>query len=105
MLYKYYGVVCGVDYDNQKVVRDFILETVEPLDYNLFRVEPLDFNLLRYRGLNEVLAVKYRRDTIGENRTYRGKMTHYQNWDAIPKELRKQANDLFDDIVIETMED
>ena len=95
MLYKYYGVVCGVDYDNEKVVRDFIVKTVEPLD----------FNLLRYRGFNEVLAVKYRRDIIRENRTYRGKMRHYQNWDAIPKELRKQANDLFDDIVIETMED
>ena len=94
MLYKYYGVVCGVDYDNQKVVRDFIVETVEPLDYNL----------LQYRGLTKVLAVEYRRDTIG-GKTYRGKMTHYQNWDAIPEELRKQANDLFDDIVIETMED
>ena len=105
MLYKYYGVVCGVDYDNQKVVRDFILETVEPLDYNLLRVEPLDFNLLRYRGLNEVLAVKYRRDTIGKNKTYRSKTSKTWNWDIVPKELIKQANDLFDDIVIETMED
>ena len=105
MLYKYYGVVCGVDYDNEKVVRDFILETVESLDFNLLRVEPVDFNLLRYRGLNEVLAVMYRRDVIKENGTYRSNMTHYQNWDVVPEELRKQANDLFDDVVIETMED
>ena len=95
MLYKYYGVVYGADYDNQKVVRDFILKTVEPLD----------FNLLQYRGLNKVLAVKYRRDTIGENRTYRSETLQTWNWDIVPKELRKQANDLFDDIVIETMED
>ena len=95
MLYKYYGVVCGVDYDNEKVVRDFILKTVEPLD----------FNVLKYRGLNEVLAVMYRRDVVGENGTYRNKRLQTWNWNIVPKELRKQANDLFDDIVIETMED
>ena len=101
VVYKYYGVVCGVDYDNEKVVRDFIIKTFEKLD----EVKPLDFNLLKYRGLNEVLAVEYRRDTIRENGTYRSKMTHYRNWDIVPEELRKQANDLFDDILIEEMED